>query len=269
MELYSPLKCYRKSLMPREKLCGWIKKSRDHKKLEDCLVMHANMYVVCSDVCEHACSGEEDPSDMALNTDAGFSCWHSYEVLKFSKMHISDLVIRKKFKENKHIFYHKTWPTFIFFHISSLMNSNITQTCTEGHDFSNSASLRYLNFFSQLLMVSGPHYCCALLWSMTLCVHVTPFLFISLSMQFSHFLQRRTSSSPETVDVFLTWLECRSGGRSLALQSKRSEDFHALSYLPSLQCLSHNHPFLKPRKSHCFLAHYGIHFAHLFPQNAL
>lgn len=36
--------------------------------------MHVNMYVVCSDVCEHACSREEDPSDVALNTDAGFSC---------------------------------------------------------------------------------------------------------------------------------------------------------------------------------------------------
>lgn len=220
MELFSPLKCYRKSLMPREKLCGWIKKSRDHKKLEGCLVMHVNMYVVCSDVCEHACSREEDPSDVTLNTNAGFSCWHSYEVLKISKMHISDLVIRKISKKINRFSVTIHDPLSFFFQISSLMNSNVTQTCTEGPDFSNSASLRYLNFFSQLLMVSGPHYCCALLWSVSLCVHVTPFLFISLSMQLSHFLQRRTSSSPETVDAFLTWLECRSGGGPLPSKAR-------------------------------------------------
>lgn len=61
--------------------------------------MHANMYVVCTDVCEHACSGEEDPSDMAPITDTGISCLYSYEFLKISKMHISDLVIRKNSKK--------------------------------------------------------------------------------------------------------------------------------------------------------------------------
>lgn len=36
--------------------------------------MHANMYVVCTDVCEHTCSGEEDFSHMAPITDTGISC---------------------------------------------------------------------------------------------------------------------------------------------------------------------------------------------------
>lgn len=62
-----------------------------------------------------------------------------------------------------------------------------------------------------------------------LCVHKLLFFFISLIMQFIHFFHCLTSSSPASVDEFLTWLKCRSGGRSLALQRKGSDYFHTLS----------------------------------------